>query len=185
MTVLRTRARAHLRARRRAAGAQPVGLRAHALLPPQARRHEPHHPHRLRARRDLRRAGRALHGGLAAALRRELPQLAEPGAVGATHLFGTDQLGRDYFSRVIYGVQTSLGVAIVVALLSTFIGTAHRRGRRLLRRRDRQRRSCASRTSSSRVPGLAVLLVAAAYLGSVGGRRAARLHLVRASRSRW
>jgi peptide/nickel transport system permease protein len=39
------------------------------------------------------------------------------------HIFGTDQLGRDYFSRVLYGVQTSLGVAIVVALLSTAIGT--------------------------------------------------------------
>jgi peptide/nickel transport system permease protein len=39
------------------------------------------------------------------------------------HIFGTDQLGRDYFSRVIYGVQTSLGVAIVVALISTAIGT--------------------------------------------------------------
>ena len=36
---------------------------------------------------------------------------------------GTDQLGRDYFSRVIYGVQTSLGVAIVVALLATLLGT--------------------------------------------------------------
>ncbi len=39
------------------------------------------------------------------------------------HLFGTDQLGRDYLSRVIYGIRTSLWVAILVALLSTFIGT--------------------------------------------------------------
>ncbi|MGH3084223.1 MAG: ABC transporter permease [Gaiellaceae bacterium] len=39
------------------------------------------------------------------------------------HIFGTDNLGRDYFSRVIYGVQTSLSVAIVVALVSTVIGT--------------------------------------------------------------
>jgi ABC-type dipeptide/oligopeptide/nickel transport system permease subunit len=40
------------------------------------------------------------------------------------HYFGTDQLGRDYFSRVIYGVRTSFWVALVVAGLSTAIGTA-------------------------------------------------------------
>lgn len=39
------------------------------------------------------------------------------------HLFGTDQLGRDYLSRVLYGTRTSLLVAGVVALLSTLIGT--------------------------------------------------------------
>ena len=40
------------------------------------------------------------------------------------HLFGTDLLGRDYFSRVIYGIRTSVWVALVVAGLSTVIGTA-------------------------------------------------------------
>jgi peptide/nickel transport system permease protein len=39
------------------------------------------------------------------------------------HLFGTDKLGRDYFTRVIYGARTSIFVALVVALLSTAIGT--------------------------------------------------------------
>ncbi len=40
------------------------------------------------------------------------------------HLFGTDQLGRDYLSRVIFGIRTSLWVAVFVALLSTAFGTA-------------------------------------------------------------
>lgn len=39
------------------------------------------------------------------------------------HLFGTDLLGRDYLSRVIFGLRTSLWVALFVALLSTAIGT--------------------------------------------------------------
>jgi peptide/nickel transport system permease protein len=40
------------------------------------------------------------------------------------HLFGTDQLGRDYLSRVIYGLRTSLWVAFFVAGIATVIGTA-------------------------------------------------------------
>jgi peptide/nickel transport system permease protein len=40
------------------------------------------------------------------------------------HYFGTDQLGRDYFTRVIFGIRTSARVAFIVAFLSTVIGTA-------------------------------------------------------------
>ncbi len=40
------------------------------------------------------------------------------------HIFGTDQLGRDYLSRIIYGIRTSLWVAFFVAILATLIGTA-------------------------------------------------------------
>lgn len=39
------------------------------------------------------------------------------------HLFGTDQLGRDYLSRCIYALQTSLWVAFLVAGGATVIGT--------------------------------------------------------------
>jgi peptide/nickel transport system permease protein len=46
-----------------------------------------------------------------------------PPTLKAHHFFGTDALGRDYFSRVLYGIQTSARVAFLVALLSTTIGT--------------------------------------------------------------
>jgi peptide/nickel transport system permease protein len=39
------------------------------------------------------------------------------------HWFGTDQLGRDYLSRVIYGLRTSLWVALFVASGATVVGT--------------------------------------------------------------
>lgn len=39
------------------------------------------------------------------------------------HFFGTDQVGRDYFSRVIYGIRTTERVALLVGFLSTVIGT--------------------------------------------------------------
>jgi peptide/nickel transport system permease protein len=80
------------------------------------------------------------------------------------HVFGTDLLGRDYLSRVIFGLQTSLWVAFFVAALSTAIGTTigaiagyygGRTDNLLMRFTDLM----------LVLPGLAVLLVAAAYLG--------------------
>jgi len=53
-----------------------------------------------------------------------LESINRPPTLDDWHLFGTDQLGRDYLSRVIFGVRTSLWVAVFVALLSTAIGTA-------------------------------------------------------------
>jgi peptide/nickel transport system permease protein len=41
----------------------------------------------------------------------------------ATHLFGTDLLGRDVYSRVIYGARVSLLVGFSVALLASVAGT--------------------------------------------------------------
>lgn len=40
------------------------------------------------------------------------------------HLLGTDELGRDVASRVIYGARTAFIVALVVTLISVVIGTA-------------------------------------------------------------
>ena len=41
---------------------------------------------------------------------------------GGEHLFGTDQLGRDYLSRIIYGSQVSMLVAILSQLVAILIG---------------------------------------------------------------
>jgi ABC-type dipeptide/oligopeptide/nickel transport system permease subunit len=40
----------------------------------------------------------------------------------AHHYFGTDSIGRDYFSRVIWGIRTSEEVGVVVALVSSIVG---------------------------------------------------------------
>lgn len=41
-----------------------------------------------------------------------------------THILGTDQVGRDYLSRLIYGARISLLIGIMTALISGVIGTA-------------------------------------------------------------
>jgi ABC-type dipeptide/oligopeptide/nickel transport system permease subunit len=81
------------------------------------------------------------------------------------HLFGTDQLGRDYLSRVMYGIRTSLWVAVMVAVLATLIGTtvgavagfySGQVDNLLMRFTD----------LILTVPGLAVLLTASVFFGA-------------------
>src|SRR4029450_519495 len=55
-----------------------------------------------------------------------LLRLKPPGftnAAGQVFLFGTDDLCRDLFSRVLYGARASLAVALLSVAVSTTVGT--------------------------------------------------------------
>ena len=43
-------------------------------------------------------------------------------APSAQHIFGTDELGRDIFSRIVYGSRFSLSVGVMAVLLGTAVG---------------------------------------------------------------
>jgi ABC-type dipeptide/oligopeptide/nickel transport system permease subunit len=53
----------------------------------------------------------------------DFEHVVSPPTTEGWHLFGTDQLGRDYLSRVIFGLRTSLWVALMVATVATLLGT--------------------------------------------------------------
>ena len=94
----------------------------------------------------------------------DLPNRSTGPSLADGHYFGTDKLGRDYFSRVLHGTRTSMRVAVLVAVLATAIGTVvgavagYYRGwvdDVLMRLTD----------LVLTLPSLAILLIAAAYLG--------------------
>jgi peptide/nickel transport system permease protein len=55
------------------------------------------------------------------------PDAVDPGAAlagpGGGHLFGTDELGRDVFTRIAYGARFSLGIGIGSTVLALIVGT--------------------------------------------------------------
>ena len=51
-------------------------------------------------------------------------QAARNASPSMAHWFGTDDLGRDVLSRVIYGARTALIVAVVVTVVAASLGTA-------------------------------------------------------------
>ena len=44
-------------------------------------------------------------------------------AWSSTHLLGTDNLGRDVFTRLIYGARNTVGIAFLITALAFFVGT--------------------------------------------------------------
>ena len=66
-----------------------------------------------------RRAGPA-----ASRTRRRSTCSARPTGPSAEHWFGVDRLGRDVFSRTIYGARVSLEVALIATGIAVVIGTA-------------------------------------------------------------
>lgn len=52
----------------------------------------------------------------------DLASVSQPPS--AAHWMGTDELGRDYFTRSLYGGRVSLAVGVLSMLISTFIGLA-------------------------------------------------------------
>lgn len=71
-------------------------------------------------------AARDVKESIAALKSLELPETKEVTSLFKNfttfHFFGTDELGRDVFIRLVYGTQVSMGVGVLVAIASAFIG---------------------------------------------------------------
>ncbi len=51
-----------------------------------------------------------------------LPDASKGGGPGSEHLFGVDRIGRDVFSRTLYGARTSLEVAFISTFAAVVVG---------------------------------------------------------------
>jgi peptide/nickel transport system permease protein len=54
----------------------------------------------------------------------DLDLIGQPSPPARAHWFGTDELGQDSLTRVLYGGRISLAVGLASALVATFLGTA-------------------------------------------------------------
>ena len=63
-------------------------------------------------------------------------QFLEPQSIA---WFGTDDIGRDIYSRLLYGIRTSIFIGVATGIIATVIGTAVGADRRAARREARRR----------------------------------------------
>ena len=70
----------------------------------------------------------------------------------SAHLFGTDEYGRDTWSRLVYGARISLWIGIASTVIAMIDRLGDRPGRRLVRRTDRRGRD-ADHGCAAGVPG--------------------------------
>ena len=90
--------------------------------------------------------------------------LARP---SAEHWLGTDNLGRDIYSRIVHGARVSLIVGLASTLLGSVLGGRHRAPVRLRRRPDRPRDPAGARHP----PGAAAPGAGARHVGRARARR--------------
>ena len=69
-----------------------------------------------------RRRVRELHRAVLVLDQIDLNNVLHGPTLKGHHFFGTDEIGRDYFSRVIYGIRTSEEVGVFVAVVSSVFG---------------------------------------------------------------